>query len=98
MKTEACLDKRSIEGEIIRILADMTRDWEVQFSGQISSQTYLVRDLGCESIDIVMLIVSIEQNFGRKGLPFEELLTVDGHYVNDFTVGDIVNFLTRVLA
>jgi len=91
------LDSAIIQDDLIRILEDMTRDFDVQYSGSISSQTRLVNDLGCESIDIVMLIVAIEENFQRKGLPFEELLMNDGRYVTDLSVRQIVDFLTRVL-
>jgi acyl carrier protein len=83
--------------DLIGILEEMTRDWDSRYGGPIDESTYLVRDLGCESIDIVMLIVAIEQHFDRQGLPFQEVLIVGGEYVKDLKVADLVRFLERHL-
>jgi len=45
-----------------------------------------------------MLIVAIEERFGKKGLPFDQVLMVDGQYVEDLKVGDLVAFLAKSLA
>jgi acyl carrier protein len=89
--------KDTILDTIVRILEDMTLDWDHGYSGKISGQTRLMTDLAFESIDVVMLIVAIEEKFQRKGLPFESLLMVDGRYVEDLTVSQIVDFLQRTL-
>lgn len=82
-----------IQVKVIAVLKDMTMDWDIDFSDGIQSETRLIDDLGFESIDIVQLVVSIEQAFGRKGLPFEKLFMQDGDYVDEIQVQDIVNFL-----
>lgn len=83
---------------IVDILEEMTKEWDTGFSGSIGPETSLMSNLTFESIDIVMLIVAIEERFGKKGMPFEELLMVDGHYVEDLKVSQIAAFLERQLA
>jgi acyl carrier protein len=87
--------REKITAELIEILRDMTSDWDLDYSGGIGAETRLVKDLGFESIDIVQFVVAIEENFKRKGLPFEELLMTEGRYVDDITVGDTAAFLHR---
>lgn len=79
--------------EITDILNDMTRDWDLEFSGQIGGDTKLVADLNFESIDIVQFIVAIEERFQRRGLPWEEILMSGGRYVDEIRVGDAVDLL-----
>lgn len=82
---------------VVEILEEMTKEWDTGFSGRIGPDTSLMNNLTFESIDIVMLIVAIEERFGKKGMPFEELLMVDGHYVDDLKVSQIASFLERQL-
>ena len=90
-------DADTILNGVVEILEDMTKEWDTGFSGRIGPDTSLMNNLTFESIDIVMLIVAIEERFGKKGLPFEELLMTDGHYVDDLKVSQIVGFLTKQL-
>jgi len=90
-------DPDTILSGVVEILEDMTRDWDTGFSGRIGPDTSLMNGLTFESIDIVMLIVAIEERFGKKGLHFEELLMTDGHYVDDLKVSQIAGFLERLL-
>ena len=82
---------------VVKILEEMTGDWDTGFSGRVGPDTSLMNDLTFESIDIVMLIVAIEERFGKKGLPFEELLMADGHYVDDLKVSQVAGFLEKQL-
>jgi len=82
---------------VVEILEEMTKEWDTGFSGRIGPDTSLMNQLTFESIDIVMLIVAIEERFGKKGMPFEELLMVDGHYVDDLKVSQIAAFLETQL-
>jgi len=90
-------DGDTILNGVVEILEDMTKEWDTGFGGRIGPDTSLMNNLTFESIDIVMLIVAIEERFGKKGLPFEELLMTDGHYVDDLKVSQIVGFLTKQL-
>lgn len=87
------LNREQILSQIIEILQQMTSDWDTGFSGEIGPHTHLVRDLNCESIDIVQFVVAIEERFQRRDLPMEKLLMVDGRYVDDLPVSEVVNFL-----
>jgi len=85
------------EQETIALLQEITRDWNTGLAGGIASSTALVSDLGFESLDVVHLVTAIEQRFGRRDLPFEDLLMTEGRYVDDLTVADIARFLHRHL-
>lgn len=84
-----------IAGEVVGILEEMTSDWDLDFAGGITEGTRLVEDLGFESIDVVQLVAAIEERFGRRGLPFHELLMKDENYVDEIEVAQIVRFLEK---
>jgi acyl carrier protein len=88
----------TVEREIIGLLQDMTVDWDNEFSGSIDGETRLVADLGFTSIDVVQLAVAIEELFEQQRLPFQVLLmTSDGRYVEDVSVAELTDFVTRQL-
>jgi acyl carrier protein len=91
------VDESTITQDLVRILEEMTSDWDTGFAGGIGPDTFLVRDLGCESIDVVQFVVAIEECFQRRDLPIEKLLMIDGRYVDDLRVGDVVTFLRQQL-
>lgn len=78
---------------IVGILADMTADWDTDMTGPIGPETRLVEELDFESIDVVQFVVAIEECFRQRGLPFEELLMLDGRYVDEIRVKEAVDFL-----
>jgi acyl carrier protein len=86
-------DSGRILANLVEILEEITQDWDTELSGKIGADTSLMNDLTFESIDVVMLIVAIEERFKRTGLPFDELLMVDGRYVDDLRVFELVSFL-----
>jgi acyl carrier protein len=92
METQTFDRETTVDG-VLRILGDMTKDWDTALNGPIGETTSLMTDLGFESIDMVMLIVAIEERFGRKGMPFESLFMIDGRYVEDVSVRELVDFL-----
>ena len=83
--------------ELVKILKNMTRDWDSGFEGTIERETCIMADLGFESIDVVQLVVAIEEHFQRRDFPFEQLLMENGRYVEDIRVGDTADFLARFL-
>jgi len=89
--------KEELFQEIFRILKDMTSDWDIDFSGEITPETKIISDLQFESIDVVQFIVQIEAKFQRKDLPFEKLLMIEERYRDDFTVQEMVDFLHNYL-
>jgi len=90
--------REEIERDLIAILTDMTADWDLSFTGGIQADTRLMADLAFESIDVVQLVVAIEGRFQRRHLHFEQLLMVDGRYVMELQVKEIVDFLFQQLA
>ncbi|HNU70196.1 MAG TPA: acyl carrier protein [Thermodesulfobacteriota bacterium] len=89
--------KERIIQDLVDILEDMTSDWDLEFDAAIGPQTRLMADLEFESIDVVQYVTAIEERFGQRGLPFEELLMIDGRYVDEVAVGDTAEFLYRHL-
>ena len=87
--------REELERDIIALLTDMTSDWDMPFSGAIAPDTRLMADLAFESIDVVQLVVAIEAHLQRRHLHFEQLLMVDGRYVQELQVSEIVDFLAK---
>lgn len=81
------------ERDTIEIIRDMTQDWDTGFDEEFSASTAIVGDLEFESLDVVHLITAIEQHYEDSSFPFEELLMVDGHYIQDLTVKQIAEFV-----
>ncbi len=84
------------ETEILDDLLDMMSrladDWE--YSGTVTADTYLLHDLGLESLDLVVLGAAIQQRYGR--IPFTEFLADIGARPidkRDVTVGELVTFI-----
>lgn len=90
--------REAILRDLVKMLEDVTSDWELEFSGSIGPETRLVADLAFESIDAVQLIIAVEEHYQRRDLPFEELFIADGRYVDEIRVSDVVDFLHRYLA
>lgn len=90
-------DKKTILENVVRILNDLTGDWEMEFSGPVGPGTMIISDLEFESIDVVQFVVQIEEQYKRKDLPFEKLLMRDGRYRDDISVGEVVDFLHTYL-
>jgi len=87
-------EKHVILSDILKILDEMTSDWEAGFAGKLGPETRLVADLAFESIDVVQLAVSLQEHFHRQNLPFQELLmTPEGGYVEDLMVSELSDFV-----
>lgn len=84
--------------DVIKILQEMTSDWEMEFSDPIGPGTMIISDLEFESIDVVQFVVQIEEFYQRKDLPFEKLLMRDGRYRDDLSVQEVVDFLQASLS
>ncbi len=80
------------------ILEQMLEDWGVDLDEPINRDTQLVADLEFSSIDIIHLAMALERHFKKPKLGFNELLMDDGQYVDDLSVGQIVDFLVLKLA
>lgn len=89
--------KEDIQSKVVSVLQEMTADWDMDDENEISSETSLMEDLAFESIDVVQLVVALEKKLDRKGIPFEKLFIQDGDYVEEVSVGEVVNFLNENL-
>jgi acyl carrier protein len=89
------MTREKILQDLIEILETMTSDWDMDVEGSIDKDSRLIADLGFESIDVVQFIVAIEERYQKRGLPYEEFLMVDGRYVDEIRVNDVVEFLAR---
>jgi len=92
----ADLQSDAVERRIISIVNDFIEDWGVDH--EIHVQTKVVADLEFESIDIIQLIVAIEQHFGRRNFRFDQLLMMNGRYVDDLSVRQIAQFVETKLS
>jgi len=69
--------KENIFDTLREMLDQMLGDWE--YSGQITPETFLVSDLGLESLDIVVLGEAVQKHYRPKTLSKDApLCTVPG--------------------
>ncbi len=88
-------DRDKVRGNLMKIMAELREDWE--YSGEITEQTGIFRDLDFESIDAVALGSAIEDEYDCS-LPFAEfLMKANERRATDITIGELVSFLVEHL-
>jgi acyl carrier protein len=90
-------DREAVLAEVLDLVNEMAGDWE--FDGEVTPDTFFLRDLGLESLDLVVLGTSIQYKYGP--LPFAEFLADLGQRPvdeRDVTVDQFVEFVTTSLA
>ncbi len=94
-------ERVTILADVVSILQELLEDWE--FDGAITEASYVLGDLGLESIDAVALGTALEEKYQRT-LPFAQFLSakVQSDQAStelnlDFTVGEIVDFVVSAL-
>lgn len=86
--------RTEILGDIIAKLSEQTG---VSFSGAITEETRFFADLGLASIDAVVLTETLQKHYGRT-LPFHELIAEVGRRTErDLAIGELVEFLAAHL-
>ncbi|MEI6126777.1 MAG: phosphopantetheine-binding protein [Pseudomonadota bacterium] len=89
------LDRESIFKTVAGMIQQMQGDWE--YAGEITDDTFLVSDLGFESLDIVVLGETIQQHY-EAVMPFSQFLAdVGQREVRDISVGECVAFTHKHL-
>jgi acyl carrier protein len=85
--------------EVFGEIAGLLRNFEGrEYSGEITAHTRFFDDLGCASIDAVVLGEQLEQHFGQK-LPFNDLLMDLGNRgATDLEIGELARFVHRYLS
>lgn len=86
----------AVETAVIAIVEDLIQDWGLELSEGIAPATRLVQQLEFASVDIIQLCVALEQHYERK-LAFQDLLMVDGSYVQDLSIEQIARFVEKRL-
>lgn len=79
-------------GDVLDLIDELSGDWE--FEGEITPETRFLRDLGLESLDLVVLGTMIQHRYGQ--LPFAEYYAEVGQRPvaeRDVTVSDLVGFI-----
>lgn len=95
MARESEVSRESILAAVLAILEKM--DEEGTFDCEIGLDTWLVADLGLESIDVVVLGTEVQERFGAA-MPFAEFLAEVGQReVRDLQVREFVEFVYRSL-
>lgn len=87
------IDTQILAG-VLDMMDQLAGDWE--YSGEITPSTYLLGDLGLESLDLVVLGTMIQQRYGR--LPFAEFLAEIGQRPaeeRDISVGELVAYVCQ---
>lgn len=97
MTTISPLTFQNVQQSLIVLLNDMIQEWDMEILESIDVETRLIEDLGFESVDLMQLIVAIEQTFGVRGLPYEQVLMQDGGYATEITVRQLTNFLCQAI-
>ena len=88
-------DRDTVSTDLMKIMAELREDWE--YSGDITEQTGIFRDLGFESIDAVALGSAIEDEYDCS-LPFAEfLMKANDSKATDITIGELLGFLMEHL-
>jgi acyl carrier protein len=80
--------------DVLELMNELAGDWE--YSDTITPETYLLGDLGLESLDLVVIGTEIQQRYGR--LPFVEYLAEIGQrpiQQRDVSVSELVDFVCR---
>lgn len=85
-----------VQERIIGLLSEMVEGWDLDLDEGIGAATTLVADIGFASVDFIQLVVAIETAY-RSKLGFQDLLMRNGAYVEDLSVGEIADFVTRRL-
>ena len=92
--TEWPRDRSQVFDDVAALLNELaTTVWDRELPAGITPDTRLIADLGCESIDIVMLIVEVHKLLHRQDFPWDDLLMPGGQYVGDVRAGEIADFL-----
>jgi acyl carrier protein len=83
--------REEVMADVLYLFRQLADDWE--YSGEITPKTFLFADIGLQSLDIVVLAISIQEHYGQV-LPFTELFADMGQRgIRDISVGEWVDFV-----
>jgi acyl carrier protein len=82
---------------VLSVTEHIVSDWDLDLPGPLGPETRLVADLDFDSIDLVCLFVSLEQHHEGVAFGFEQLVVVDGEYVEDLTLDEVAGHVAARL-
>lgn len=91
------VQRAEIESKVIEVVDELLDAIESEFDGDVASDTMLIADGGFSSIDFVQMTVMIEEQLACK-VGFQDMLMQDGQYVDDLSVGQVIDFTVERLA
>ncbi len=86
-----------VESLVFEVIEELLETVDTDFEDELAGPVLLVADLGFSSIDFVQMIVSIEEKLGTK-VGFQDMLMQDGKYVEDLSLGQVVDFTLQRLS
>lgn len=86
--------REDIFNHVQKLLKDLAHDWD--YANEIDGGTLIFRQLGFESLDIVVLGAAIQEHYGRT-LPFSQLYAELGESGTDLSVDGLVDFVAAHL-
>lgn len=89
--------KDAVQAEVLKLVKDLTQDFDFGFEGELGPDSFFVADLDFKSTDVVELVVAVESKFGKRKMPFQELVLKQGKYA-DFTIRELGDFVFRQLS
>jgi acyl carrier protein len=89
------ITRGSVLETVLSILSKMDEDGELEV--EITPETWLVADMGLESIDVVVLGTTVQEHY-HMSMPFAEFLAEVGQReTRDIQVREFVDFVVRHL-
>ena len=88
------ISRDQVQTYLLSRLSELCADWD--FDGEVGPGTLLFSGLGMESLDAVVLGVSVQEHFGRQ-MPFAELLSSLGEQRRDLSISELVDFVHQNL-
>ncbi|MBN2886552.1 MAG: hypothetical protein JXM75_07600, partial [Chromatiaceae bacterium] len=87
------IDRDELHARLLPLLADLVPDWDFDgWEQRLDDDTRLIADLDLTSVEFIDLFVGIEKAVGRS-IGFHDLLMVDGRYITDLRLGDLLDFV-----
>ena len=89
------LSADKLEKEVINVVKDVIKDWDLGMDDQLNGDTGLIGELEFESIDIVRFVVALEQHFECRGIAFEKLFMQGSGYISELKIKEVAEFLSK---
>lgn len=89
--TAMTIERAAVQQTVFAVVEELLDAIDSEYEEAVSDTTWLIADGGFSSIDFVQMTVMIEEQLGSK-IGFQDMLMQQGQYVDDLTVGQVVDF------